>query len=121
VSPHHVCWGIRSTVNLTEKVSGNILRFKTNFVSIRRVTFLAENPAKLLITGLDQARKYRTVLHDLSSGATSDVSAEGPVYKSTLSGERIVHTELRRDGFENRELCHGNYTLSPSTIKISQE
>ena len=119
VSPYHVCWGVGDTLALTEKGSENNLQFKSNFARILRVTFLSVDPAKLLITGVDKRRQYRTVLHDLSTGNTSDVSAEGAVYKSSIHEDRVIFAKTIGSGIENRELYHGGYALLPSAIQLS--
>ena len=119
-SPTHIGWGAQNVLRLTEKSSGKIFKLKFDFFRLTSATFLADQPSRLLITGLNKERDYHTILHDLADGSTSDVSVDGPVYKSSLYGDRLIFTQ-KRDGFENRELCYGNYTLSPSTIQISRE
>jgi len=120
VSPHHICWGAGNTLRLIEKGSGKTFRFKTDFVRVRRVTFLAADPAKLLITGYDNERQHHTVLYDLATGNVFDVSSEGSVYKSSLHEGHLIYAMKPEGGFESRELYHADCTLSPSTIKISQ-
>jgi len=120
VSSHHICWGVGNTLHLTEKASGKSFRFKTGFVRVRRVTFLANNPAKLLITGYDKEGRHGTVLYDLAGGNVSDVSADGAVYKSSLHENHLVYAAKLEGGVESRELYHGDCKLSPSALKISQ-
>ena len=120
VSPHHVCWGAHNILQLTERASGKTFRLKADFYRIASVTFLASDPAKLLITGLlDREHKYQTILYDLATGGTSDVSVGGPIYKSSLHGNHLIFVQ-KLSGFENRELCHDDYMLSPSTTRISK-
>jgi len=121
VSPHHICWGAGNVVQLAEKANGRSFKLTTSFYRVAGVTFLAEEPTKLLITGiLSRNHDPHTVLHDLSTGNTSDVSAGGPVYKSTLHGNHLIFAQKLSGDFEDRELRHGDCVLSPSTIQISK-
>jgi len=122
VSPHHICWGARNIVELSERASGKTFRLLTSFFRVASVTFLATSPDKLLITGLlDREHRCQTVLYDLMTENVSDVSAGGPVYKSSLHGEHLVFAQKQTGSFEERELHHGDCTLSPSMIQISKE
>ena len=122
VGPHHICWGAGNIVQLAEKATGNTFRLKTGFYRVASVNFLAENPAKLLITGLiDKEFRCQTVLYDLATGNVSQVSVGGPVYKSSMHGSHLVFAQRQDEGFEERELYHGECVLSPSTIQISKE
>ena len=122
VSPLHICWGAGNTVQLSEKTSGKTFRLQTSFYRVASVTFLAENPAQLLITGLlNKKFECQTILHDLTTGQTSDLSAGGPVYKSSLHGKQLLFAQRSDDEFENRQLLQGEATLSPSAIQIFQE
>ncbi|SDT89486.1 hypothetical protein SAMN05444156_0510 [Verrucomicrobium sp. GAS474] len=118
VSAVHICRGKGNELELLEKESGKILRVTTDFQGISRVTFLSEEPQKLLITGVDKARNYRTALHDLTTQQTWDLCSEGNLYKSTVHGETVVFAH-KLAGKENRELRHGQYTLSPSSLQIT--
>ena len=118
ISLDHICWGLRNKLTLTEKASGKVFQLKTNFIRIFRVTFVADNAGKLLITGSNDKHQYKTVLHDLETKNTSEVSAGGSVYKSSLNADCLVHAKQRKNGFEDRELYHGSYTLTPTAIQI---
>lgn len=121
VSPRHICWGTRNIAQLTEKESGNTFQLNTSFYRISCVNFLANDPVKLLITGLiNNKLDCQTVLYDLASGSVSDVSVGGAVYKSSLYGNHLVFAQKQNEGFENRDLYHGDCTFSPSTIQISK-
>ena len=123
VSPHHVCWGAGNKINLKEKASGNIIHFVTDFNRIVRTSFLAEEPAKLLITGIGHERNYQTIIYNLSDGNISQVTIDDAVavYKSTLHQNRLIAARKVGEGFEDRELFESEYTLSPSAIKMSKE
>jgi hypothetical protein len=120
VSPHHVCWGIHNTLRITEKATGNTFTFETSFGRVVRASFLASDPSKLLITGLNADRTHATVIYDLSTEGISDVSVCGDVYKSSIYEDQIIFARTTGQKFESRELCHGAYTLSPSAIKINK-
>jgi len=121
VSPLHICWGAGNIVQLTDKTIGNSFRLETDFYRVASVTFLAEDPSKLLITGLiNRAFEYQTILYDLETGNTCMVSVGGPVYKSSMYGKGLVFAQKQNEQFEERELYYGDYTLSPSTVQISR-
>jgi hypothetical protein len=119
VSQHHICWGVRNVLNLKEKATGKTFRLTVNVDRVACVSVLAKDPAKLLITGLDKNLGYQTFLYDLATGNTSNVSVGGPVYKSSLDEARLVFVQ-KKTGFENRELCYGDLTITPSTAEISK-
>lgn len=118
VSQHHSCWGSGNTFELTEKSSKKCFRFGAAFARILRVTFVADEPSKILITGCDQKRQYKTIIHDLATGITSEVQVGGPVYKSSLYENRVVFARKIGNGFEDRELCYGGYDLLPSDTQF---
>jgi len=121
VSPLHVCWGIQNILKLTEKASGKTFQLKVEYFRVVCATFLADDPSKLLITVINNLREPKTVLYDLQTTNISDVSVQGAIYKPSLHGDQLVFARIREDGFENRDLFQGDYALSPSTIKITQE
>jgi hypothetical protein len=121
VSPSHICWGHGNELNLQEKASKKTFRFNSGFARIVRVAFLAEDSTKLLVTGINQARGFQTVLHNLGDGTTSDVSSDGAaVYKSSLYGGSVIFA--RKDGaeFESRTLFQSAYSLSPSIVPFTK-
>lgn len=121
VSPHHICWGTMNAIRVFEKATGLTFRICTNFHRVSSVNFLANNPAKLLITGLlDREHHCQTIVYDLATDSASEVSVGGPVYKSSLHEKQLIFAQ-KRSGFEDRELCCGDYALAPSTIRISKE
>jgi hypothetical protein len=121
VSPSHTCWGTKSDLNVKEKASGNVFRIKTTFARIFRVTFLSELPSKLLITGRDDKFCDRTVLYDLTTEQSFDITADGDVYKSTIYGELLIFAKKNGEDFENRKLLVGDYLLERSSIKVLKE
>jgi hypothetical protein len=121
VSQHHICWGAGNTIRLSEKATGKAYRFMADGLTrVSSVNFLSENQAKLLITGHDKEHAYHTVLYDLGTGEVQEVLAGGPVYKSSLHANQIVFSTRLEEGFENRQLCSGDCTFSPSAIRISK-
>ena len=119
--PHHLCAGIGRTVRLTERATGTTFTFETSFYRVAAVNFLAEDPATLLITGIiDKEQHPHTVLYDLATKKISDLTANRPIYKSTLHGDLVIFAEKQKGDFEKRELRYGAYTQSPSIITISK-
>ena len=121
VSPLHICWGAGNTVQLTDKSTGKNFSLTTSFYRVASVSFLAEDPSLFLITGiLNRDFECQSVLYDLKTGETSDVSAGGSVYKSSLHGRKLFFAQRSDEVFENRHLIQAEATLSPSTIQISK-
>ncbi len=119
VSPHHICWGAKNIVQLSEKATGKVFQLKTSFLRVASTTFVADDPSKLLVTGIiDKEYRSQAVLYDLATGSVRDVSVGGPVYKSSLHGNHLVFARKQKEGFENRDLYHGDCTFSPSAIQI---
>jgi hypothetical protein len=121
VSPLHVCRGGGKSLELTEKASGERIRLTTSFQRIVRATFTAEDAANLIVTGIDKANTYRSIVYELETGAVSDIMAEGHVYKSSIHGDQIVCARQRSQAVDDRELLYGTFTLSPSDVSIAKE
>ena len=120
LSPQHLCRGEGTKLHLVEKASGVLSTLQTGFGRIARATFVADDPSKLLITGIIEGGRHLTVLHELGSGATQVVMVDGDVYKSTLYRDQLVFTQKLEGFLESRELRTGNYTLASSPIVISK-
>lgn len=120
VSPHHICRGKYNKMMITEKATGKSFEIKTDFHLVASVSYLAAEPAKLLITGLNKKKDCQTILYDLSTEKTNTVSSNGPIYKSSLYADQIIYTKQIQEGYENRALYQGTFTLSPSFSHISK-
>jgi hypothetical protein len=112
VSPHHLCWGGRALL-LQERESGRHYRLSVPVDHLYRATFRADDPSTLLLTGLQKNGEPCTLLFNTTSRETFQVSSDVPVYKSTLWGDRLITAVKEADGFEDRRLVSGTYSLEP--------
>jgi hypothetical protein len=118
VSPSHVCIGRPRQLILTDRANNRHLLVDYPLSRVYRVTFCADRVESLLITGIDRHNAETTLLYRLDTNATLEVRAPDRVYKSTLCGGRIVFARRDAGDFEDRRLWHGQFSLTPSTVRI---
>jgi len=85
---------------------------------IYRVTYKAEDPDILLISGLvkTQAEVF-TIEHDLRTGEQELIECDGrPAYKCTILGDEVLYAERFGEGFEDRRIV-----AAKSTRRIALE
>jgi hypothetical protein len=118
VSPRYVCFGRGRDLVLREKRTNEQRILECPLAHVYRVAFRADQPEQLLLTGEDQDGQPRTLLYDLATDETFEVTTPEPVYKAGLCGDRIVFAQRLGGEFEDRQLRHGTYRLERCTYRV---
>lgn len=120
VSPTHFCLGGRNRLTLLCRKTKRQQILTTSLHRIVRATFDASNPDRLLVTGIDDWGDRVTLLHNMTTDETREISVDGPIYKSSLDGERVVFAHRESEDVEDYQLRVSEYELieTPETVTV---
>ena len=119
VSPTHIVRADFKTIdicdhqlNLLKRV--DILAGRPVGPNITRVTFLAEDPDKIIITAIKNLAPV-SILYSISTGRRWEILAAGkPIYKCAFYKGELIYAERSGLALEDRRLVRTkNYTLEP--------
>jgi len=120
VGPELLCTGRGSNINLCDRQTGEEQVLTVPLAGIYRATFRADAPQQLLITGRGPEGHHLTVLYDLECDRIEEVQADGPVYKATVYGDRVVFARRGNEDFDDRQLCHGRLRRVPFAGRLER-
>ena len=118
VSPRHFCLGGEHTLDLMDRLSHLRYRLTTSMQRIARVTFDPRQPSRLLVTGIRDER-YKTIVYDIDTQETSEITGPAPAYKACLVGNRVVFSYRESTELEDFQLHVAPLELQPATETVT--
>lgn len=118
VSPKHIGFALGSELHLKSRQAGDAQKLSVPFVNILRLSFCAEQPEQIIISGVDHNAQIQTLIYQAGTGETFELDGASEVYKPTIFGNRILFAKRLKGGFEDRELWQDTYKLRPSPLKV---
>ena len=109
VSPRYICFGEDNILTVRDRGSNQEQLFNCPIPMVTRVSYWPEDHDKLVISGKDEHGKRITLLHQLDAEETTEVSVDGPVYKSCFWHDKIVFAQRPVDSLLDYELESGNF------------
>jgi len=116
LSPQWSCRSAGPHLRLEAQTVGHSLMLEHSFARLHRMTYCADDPQRLILTGRGGDFQSLSLVHDLRTGTTHEIRLPEPVYKATLWRNRIVFSARVSDELEDFELRHGSYELHPVTV-----
>lgn len=109
----YLLWEDAAQALLLRTAAGGIARIMTleqlgfePYTLITRITFMCEDPDKLIFTGATRAQRVRSVLFSLDMGRAWEITAQGsPVYKCALYRGELLYAVKGGAIFEDRYLA----------------
>lgn len=93
ISPKYVCYGSGAGFILRDRVSGSEKSVATPLVLINRASFRADDPNQIILTGFAASSSPQSFIYNVETGALSEITSDGPVYKPTLFGPQMIHAQ----------------------------
>ena len=114
VSPLHTCLVYDRKLHLLDRQTQQSSMIVPPFAAILRVSFSADQPQHLIVTGVGDQNVISTLIYHLEDQQTWELDSAGDAYKPSLWGDQILFAERRADDFEDRVLRSGTFALRPS-------
>lgn len=116
--PDYFCIAEADGFTVAESQSATT-RYRCSLGRLARISFMAENPGNLLLTGIDTPTGAKTLVYGLRTGVVHEIQAGVPVYKSSIFGKQLVMAQSTGPGIEPYRLVTGPYTLVASAETVS--
>ena len=121
LSPRHICLGGDRELRLIDKTNGSRFKLTTSLPNISRVTFDPDNPARILITGMDHTEWYHTLVFNVDTNELLEFQGPAQMYKACLVGNRVVFSYRESEDIEDYQLCVAPLVLSETSETVALE
>lgn len=106
---------IENLIHVRQPLGDKVIELPGAF--IYRVTYRADAPDKLLISGQwQQEEEVFTLEYDLTTNAQRTVTCDGkPAYKCTILGDTVLYADRTGEQFEDRRILQAKSTRTTKT------
>lgn len=125
VSASYICIGRRGGVTLIERSNNKHINFDVSLERLLRVSYRADEPTTLLITGMDNQHNIVSITHDISAkkstatNTTKKIQSTSLAYKPSIYGNEMISAEKGEGKVEPYELVVQPYELAKSQQNVS--
>ncbi len=109
ISARYICYGDDNILTVRDRGSNQERLLHCPIPMVTRVSYWPEDLDKLVISGKDEHGKRITLLHQLDTEETTEVSVDGPVYKSAFWQDQIIFAERPVNSMLDYELESGEF------------
>lgn len=118
INKKYICVSHQQGISLTDRDTKKQTILTCSLQRILRVSYRAETPDILLITGVGDDQAPKTLHYNPTNKVVDDIRSSVPVYKSSIVGDQLVVAVRSGTAVEPYQLMSSSYSLGESKEKL---